>query len=47
MATDWSPAPIVWVPPAAGNYRIGMWVRSANSNDNSGNMNISVPVVVR
>jgi hypothetical protein len=46
MLRDWGASTFTWTPPRAGNYRIGAWVRSAGSTDNSGSVNLSVPVVV-
>jgi hypothetical protein len=47
MVRDWGTGTLSWTPLTAGNYIVGVWAREANSKDNSGAINLSVPVVVR
>jgi hypothetical protein len=45
MVKDWSTSAVyIWTPGLPNvNYRIGVWARSAGSNDDTGSVNLSVP----
>jgi hypothetical protein len=47
MARDWSTsANLAWTPTSAGDYRIGIWVRSANTTADTSAVNLSIPYSV-
>jgi hypothetical protein len=45
MVKDWSTSAVyIWTSPAPNaNYRVGVWARSAGSNDETGSVNLSIP----
>jgi hypothetical protein len=47
LARDWSTSPTFsWTPSAPGDYRIGIWVRGANTSADTNAVNFSIPYVV-
>jgi hypothetical protein len=46
MVRDWGQATYSWTPTATGEYRVGVWLRSAGTTADTGAINTSIPVTV-